>query len=128
MHACMYNNIKIQPNSIKQIKTNTIQQKRNAGNFNNILNDQIKKNEELKFSKHAMNRLEQRDISLSFEEKGRISKALSIAGNKGIKETLILMDNKIFVASVRNRTIITATVEGQLKESAFTNIDGAVII
>lgn len=124
----MYNNIKIQPNSIKQIKTNTIQQKRNAGNFNNILNDQIKKNEELKFSKHAMNRLEQRDISLSFEEKGRISKALSIAGNKGIKETLILMDNKIFVASVRNRTIITATLEGQLKESTFTNIDGAVII
>ncbi|MCD5410648.1 MAG: flagellar protein [Clostridiales bacterium] len=124
----MYNNIKIQPNSIKQIKTNTNQQKRNAGNFNNILNDQIKKNEELKFSKHAMNRLEQRDISLSFEEKGRISKALSIAGNKGIKETLILMDNKIFVASVRNRTIITATLEGQLKESTFTNIDGAVII
>ncbi|MGV8146350.1 MAG: TIGR02530 family flagellar biosynthesis protein [Alkaliphilus sp.] len=124
----MYNNIKIQPNSIKQIKTNTIQQKRNAGNFNNILNEQIKKNSEIKFSKHAMNRLEQRDISLSIEEKGRISKALRIAGNKGIKETLILMDNKIFVASVRNRTIITATVEGQLKESTFTNIDGAVII
>ncbi|MBN4067659.1 MAG: flagellar protein [Alkaliphilus sp.] len=124
----MYNNMKIQPNSIKQIKTNTIQQKKNAGNFNNILNDQIKKNGEIKFSKHAMNRLEQRDISLSFEEKGRISKALSIAGNKGIKETLILMDNKIFVASVRNRTIITATLEGQLKESTFTNIDGAVII
>jgi flagellar operon protein len=120
--------MKIQPNSIKQIKTNTIQQKKNAGNFNNILNDQIKKNGEIKFSKHAMNRLEQRDISLSFEEKGRISKALSIAGNKGIKETLILMDNKIFVASVRNRTIITATLEGQLKESTFTNIDGAVII
>jgi len=124
----MCDNIKIQPNSIKQIKTNTIQKKRSNGDFSNILNDQIKRTNEVKFSKHAMNRLEQRDISLSTDEKGRISNALNIAGNKGIKEALIMMDNKIFVASVRNRTIITATVEGKLKESTFTNIDGAVII
>lgn len=38
------------------------------------------------------------------------------------------MDDKAFIASVKNKTIITAASGEQLKENIFTNIDGAVIL
>ena len=69
-----------------------------------------------------------RNINLTDQEINRINTAIDKAGQKGVKEALIMMDNKVFIASVQNKTIITATVDDQLKDSVFTNIDGAVII
>lgn len=94
--------------------------------FQDVLS-QVSK-QELKFSKHALERLKSRNIELSSSDIEEINKAVDKAGEKGVKEALILMDNKAFIASVKNKTIITAAVEEQLKESVFTKIDGAVII
>ena len=58
----------------------------------------------------------------------KINNAIETASKKGIKETLILMDNKAFIANVKNKIIITAAIEDQLRDNAFTNIDGAIII
>ncbi len=95
--------------------------------FNEVLN-KIKSNENVKFSKHAIDRLNSRNINLTDQELDRINTAIDKAGQKGVKEALIMMDNKVFIASVQNKTIITATVDDQLKDNVFTNIDGAVII
>lgn len=83
---------------------------------------------ELKFSKHAIERLKSRNIELTSNDIEKINKAVDKASEKGVKEALILMDNKAFIASIKNKTIITAAVEDQLKENVFTKIDGAVII
>ncbi len=90
--------------------------------------DTIINNQDVKFSKHALQRLEARNIHLNNLEINRINNGLKKASEKGIKETLILMDNKAFVASVHNKTIITAALDEQLKENVFSNIDGAVIV
>lgn len=97
-------------------------------NFNHILNQHIEKDKELKFSKHAVERLQQRNIQLTRQEISKINSALETAAQKGIKETLILMDNRAFIASVKNKTVITAAIDEQLKDNVFTNIDGAIII
>ncbi len=83
---------------------------------------------ELKFSKHALERLSSRQIELSPQELNRISEAVDRAEAKGVKEALILMNDKVFIASVKSKTIITASTEEQLKNNVFTQIDGAVII
>lgn len=83
---------------------------------------------DLKFSKHAIERLESRNIELTTSDIEEINKAVDKANEKGVKEALILMGNKAFIASVKNKTIITAASEEQLKENVFTNIDGAVIV
>jgi len=83
---------------------------------------------ELKFSKHAIERLQSRNIELTSKDIEQINQAVNKAEEKGVKEALILMDNKAFIASVKNKTIITAAAEDQLKENVFTKIDGAVII
>lgn len=95
--------------------------------FNEVLN-KIKSNESVKFSKHAMDRLNSRNISLTDQDINRINTAIDKAGQKGVKEALIMMDDKVFIASVQNKTIITAAVDDQLRDSVFTNIDGAVIV
>ncbi len=95
--------------------------------FQEILGS-LGKDKELKFSKHALDRLESRSINLTKNEIARINGAIQKANEKGVKEALILMGNKAFIASVKNNTIITATTEHQLKENVFTNIDGAVIV
>lgn len=95
--------------------------------FNDVLK-QISDKDSVKFSKHAMNRLNERDIQLTGEELKKINQAVNQAESKGIREALILMDDKIFIANIKSRTIVTAADEKNLKENVFTNIDGAVIV
>ena len=96
--------------------------------FDEILKKQITAERGLKFSKHAQERLQRRNIVLSNEDLNNINSAVEKAAEKGIKDTLIIMGNTALIANVRNRTVITATTEESLKDNIFTNIDGAVII
>lgn len=100
----------------------------NSKSFDNILQEEVSKQIEVKFSKHAMERLQSRNISLTKEEISKINHAVSKAAEKGVKETLIIMGNAAFIANVKSKTIITAATDESLKENVFTNIDGAVII
>jgi flagellar operon protein len=106
----------------------TLRQENFSKPFSEVLNKTINDIQDIKFSKHAVQKLESRNIQLNQDEILKLEKALNKAKQKGIRETLILMDNKAFIASVANRTIITAALDEQLKENVFTNIDGAVII
>lgn len=107
---------------------NRQQRKTSSGaSFDEVLK-QISEKESVKFSKHAMNRLSERDIHLTDDELVKINKAVTQAEGKGIRDALILMDDKIFIANVKSRTIVTAADEKHLKENVFTNIDGAVIV
>ena len=80
---------------------------------------------DLKFSKHAVDRMELRNVELGRAELDRLGSAISRAGEKGANESLVLLDELAFIVSIRNRTVITAM---QSKgEEVFTSIDSAVI-
>ena len=83
---------------------------------------------ELKFSKHADLRLAQRNISLTDEQIQRLNEGAKKAGEKGINESLVIMDDLTFIVNVKNSTVVTAMDKESSKENVFTNIDGAVII
>ncbi|KPU28214.1 hypothetical protein TR13x_02435 [Caloranaerobacter sp. TR13] len=96
--------------------------------FDDILRRIEKKGSALKFSKHAVERMQLRNIKLNKEDLKNIEYAVDKAESKGVKEALILLNNTAFIISIRNRTVITTVAQEQLKENVFTNIDGAVII
>ena len=48
-----------------------------------------------------------------------------MAREKGIGESLVLVDDLAFIVNVKNNTVITAMDDSS--EGIFTNIDGAVI-
>ena len=83
---------------------------------------------ELRFSKHATNRLADRSITLSDNQLNRLSEGARKAGEKGIKESLVMVDQLAFIVNVPNRTVITAMDRTETNGNIFTNIDGAVIM
>ena len=80
-----------------------------------------------KFSKHAANRLSERNIELSDKVINRLSAGMQAAGQKGINESLVMVDQLAFIVNVKNQTVITALDGNDQKGNVFTNIDGAVI-
>lgn len=82
---------------------------------------------EIRFSAHAQQRLQERGIELTEEDKGRLGEAIQKAASKGARESLVLMDRVALVVSVANETVITAVPEDELDDAVFTNIDSAVL-
>ena len=80
------------------------------------------------FSKHANERLESRNISLSEDQMSRLNKGIMQAKEKSINESLVMMDNIAFIVNVKNNTVITAMEQENTDNNVFTNIDGAVIV
>jgi flagellar operon protein len=96
--------------------------------FENILKEKLGTNTDIKFSKHAQQRLETRKIRLSEQQNQRLGEGVKKAEEKGVKDSLILCDNLAFVVSIQNKTVVTALNGDELKNNVFTNIDGAVIV
>lgn len=84
--------------------------------------------EGLKFSKHATGRLADRNIELSKSQLERLNDGARKAERKGIKDSLVIVDELAFIVSVPNKTVITAMDSTQADENVFTNINGAVIM
>ena len=84
--------------------------------------------EELKFSKHATVRLADRDIELTGNQLERLNDGARKAGQKGIRDSLVIVDDLAFIVNVPNKTVVTAMDSRETQENVFTNINGAVIM
>ncbi|USG67930.1 flagellar protein [Brevibacillus ruminantium] len=90
--------------------------------------DQPNEKRALSFSQHALNRLQERGITLDDAKLDRLTSGVRKAANKGARESLIMMDNVAFVVSIPNRKVITAVDDNRMKDNVFTNIDSAVFV
>lgn len=99
--------------------------------FHEIFNQKVATgdytSQDVKFSKHANQRLESRNINLSDEQMSRLNQGISKARDKSINESLVMMDNLAFIVNIKNNTVVTA-LESNEESNVFTNIDGAVIV
>lgn len=84
--------------------------------------------EPLRFSAHAMQRLESRNISLTADDVNKMNVMADKAAAKGAKNSLFIVRDVAMVVSIKNRTVITAVDSDSMKENVFTNIDSAAII
>ncbi len=80
------------------------------------------------FSKHAMNRLKERNIDLSTDALTKLDNTVERMAQKGAKESLIYLNDIAMVVSVANRKVITAMDGESLSDNIFTNIDSAAIL
>jgi flagellar operon protein len=97
--------------------------KNNKENFNSIFQEELEK---VKFSNHALKRLESRNIHLDDIELNKIESAVNRAELKGAKDSLVMMRDKAFIVNIPNRTVITAMQVGEEQDNVFTNIDSVV--
>lgn len=82
----------------------------------------------LKISKHASERLAERNIHITETEWAHVTDKLNEAKVKGIKDSLVLMDKAALIVSAKNSTVITAMDRMEAKDQLFTNIDGTIVL
>ena len=100
----------------------------NGASFEDIFKQKLQSASELKFSKHAAQRLDDRNIELTEEQSQRLEEGVMKASEKGITDSLVLVDTLAFIVNVPNQTVVTAMDQTESDENIFTNIDGAVIV
>ena len=108
--------------TVNQLKNQT---KIATNSFDTILQQKIN---EVKFSQHAQERLNSRNIKLSVTDLKKLDNAVEKIAQKGAKESLIMLNDVALVVSVKNKTVITAMDGASAKDNIFTNIDSAMII
>lgn len=120
-----YNNIKI--NNLKNELNenfNKNESKIEGKSFEEIL----KEKEELKFSGHAIKRLKMRNIDINNQDIEKLKNGINKIKEKGGQESVILLNEKAFVVSIKNNTVVTVIDEESMKDNVFTNIDSMLII
>ena len=121
--------LQIQDQLSNQVKKPLPPVQTNQGlSFQEILKSQTRSADEVKFSKHAVSRLADRGLSLSENQITRLNEGTAKASAKGIKESLVIVDQMAFIVNIPNNTVVTAMNQRETSENVFTNIDGAVII
>jgi flagellar operon protein len=93
--------------------------------FEDVLR-KVENEQPINFSKHASMRLESRGINFTDEQLSRVTDGIGRAGQKGIRDSLVLVDDVALVVNIPSRTVVTAIAQPQ--ENVFSNIDGAVIV
>ena len=58
----------------------------------------------------------------------RLEEGIRKASDKGIKESLVLVDDLAFIVNTDKKMVITAIDQNSSEDNIYTNIDGAVII
>ena len=96
--------------------------------FQTLLEERIREESTVAFSKHAMERVVERNVDVSPGQLERLNEGVRLAEEKGLRSPLILMDTTAFVVNVQNNKVVTVVNDGSLKGTVFTNIDGTVMI
>ncbi len=97
--------------------------KASSNSFDILFQKELSK---IKFSGHALKRLEARNIDLNENELSKMELAVQRAEAKGAKESLVMMNDKAFIVNIPNRTVITAMNISENADKVFTNIDSVV--
>lgn len=117
-------------NKIQETSSRSIQQKpKTDRRFQIFLNEALQEKQQpssIHVSNHAQKRMEQRGIQLNETDMSRLENAFQTLGEKGAKNSLILYNDLSLIASIQNRTIITASKTAEMTE--VTNIDSAIHI
>ena len=110
-------------------ESNVREQEKQTLSFEEVLSKKRQENIDapggIRFSKHANDRLACRNIDLSKEQMERLEYGMNRAREKGIQESLVMVDDLAFIVNVKNNIVITAV--NDTEDAVFTNIDGAVI-
>lgn len=96
-----------------------------SANFKDLL---AKEHQELKVSKHARERLNERNISINENQWNTIEQKMYEAKQKGITDSLVVMNEAALLVSTKNNTVVTALDRNEATSRIFTNINGTILI
>ncbi len=129
-------------NSVLIPQINKLPEKKESGNvrssndtkqaeFEELLRNRVKESgpsEDIQISKHAVKRLEERNLSIDSGEYLKLKEGMKKLQNKGGKESLIITNNAAYIVDVNKNKIVTAIDKASMSDNVFTNIDSTVFM
>lgn len=114
--------------NIGDIKGSTFQKKgtENDVSFKEILDKAVESKQGYTLSKHAAERL--KEINFTENDMKKIEKGFKLAEDKGAKNSVMVYKDVALVASIENKTVITAVDKNRAESNVFTNVDSVVIL
>lgn len=98
--------------------------------FQSFMHEAIKETDKqpagVTFSHHAQKRMDQHGFVLNEKDMHLLEEAVETLEAKGSENSLILYDDLALIASIKNKTVITALKSTEMNE--VTNIDSAIQI
>lgn len=79
-------------------------------------------------SKHAKQRLVERNIHIDEQQWQKIHSKMNEAKQKGVTDSLVIMNNAALLVSTKNNTVVTAMSRDEADTKIFTNINGTILI
>lgn len=113
------------------VETGKPQTSPQGSSFDAVLQQEMERTQtrQVAFSKHALSRAEERGIEVTPTLLERLGDSVERAEAKGATNILALDQSlAAFIVNVPNNRVITALSQAEMKESIFTNIDGAVFL
>ncbi|MCM3291715.1 flagellar operon protein [Paenibacillus sp. MER 180] len=119
---------------IRPVQTSSLSRATSSGKtsaalqFQQLLNQELHKQEDVRFSHHAQLRMKERGMSMTPDLMQKMKQAISQAESKGAKQSLVVVNKQAFIVNVHSRTVITALDEASQQDHIFTQIDSAVLM
>lgn len=83
---------------------------------------------DVKVSKHAEARLQERNIEIHENKWTQIAEKMQEAKAKGVTDALVHFDDVALIVNAKNNTVITALHQKEATEKIFTNINGTILL
>ncbi|GGE42162.1 hypothetical protein GCM10011391_21210 [Pullulanibacillus camelliae] len=99
-------------------------------NFKGLLNAELNNDNDIpvKISKHAAQRMHERNIHIQPEQWNQIYDRMQEAKSMGIKDSLVLTNNEAMVVNTDKNTVITVMNRGEANKHIFSNINGTILL
>ena len=117
--------------AVQQPVSAAAQRAMQGGGFGGMLQQELQRTapaQDVAFSKHALTRAEERGIEITPSLMDQIRGSMVRAQAKGATNILAMDAEKAFIINVPHAKVITAITQDEMKDSVFTNIDGAVFL
>lgn len=105
-----------------------IQQPKEENTFSELIKGELQKTEGIRFSKHAAQRVQEREIEVSQRLMTDLNQAVEKAKAKGAKDVVIIGTDGAFIVNIPHNLVVTTMNGTEMKEAIFTNIDSAVLL
>lgn len=104
-----------------------------SGSFGTMLRQQMENKphsgaQAVNFSRHALQRAEQRGIELTPTLMDKLAGSVEKAQEKGATNILAFDSTQAFIINIPYGRVITTMSQEEMRENIFTNIDGAVLL
>lgn len=115
-------------NGIRGSQLQKIQAGQRGIGFEQLLQETIQQKQEVQFSKHAKERIDQRGIEVTTTLMNDLNNAVEKAKQKGAKDVVIIGSKEVFIVNIPNNIVVTTLSGAEMKNNIFTKIDSAVIL